>query len=46
MTVAKVHLRALGRFPYTVFYTEQSGEVDVWRVLHQRTDIPQWLREQ
>jgi toxin ParE1/3/4 len=37
---------SLGRFPYTVFYTEQNGEVDVWRVLHQRTDIPQWLRDQ
>jgi toxin ParE1/3/4 len=37
---------SLGRFPYTVFYMDQNGEVDVWRVLHQRTDIPQWLREQ
>jgi toxin ParE1/3/4 len=35
----------LGRFPYLVFYVERQDQVDVWRVLHGRRDIPAWLRE-
>lgn len=31
---------SLGRYPYLVFYTEQSDHVDVWRVLHGHRDIP------
>jgi len=35
----------LRRFPYLVFYLERDDHVDVWRVLHGRRDIPEWLRE-
>ncbi|QTD43843.1 type II toxin-antitoxin system RelE/ParE family toxin [Ottowia testudinis] len=35
----------LTRYPYAVFYFEQGGDViDVWRVLHAQTNIPDWLR--
>jgi toxin ParE1/3/4 len=34
----------LKRFPYLVFYIEHPDHVDVWRVLHARTDVPGWLR--
>lgn len=30
-------------FPHLVFYIERPGEVDVWRVLHARNDIPAWM---
>jgi toxin ParE1/3/4 len=36
--------RALEHFPYTVLYMERSGHIDVLRVLHQRRDIPELLR--
>jgi toxin ParE1/3/4 len=30
----------LSRFPYVVFYVEREHEIDVWRVLHTRRDLP------
>lgn len=33
----------LTRFPYTVFYTDESDHIDVWRVLHRQRHIPAWL---
>ncbi|CAN5706307.1 MAG: type II toxin-antitoxin system RelE/ParE family toxin [Ilumatobacteraceae bacterium] len=30
----------LTRFPYLVFYVETDTQIDVWRVLHTRRDIP------
>ena len=33
------------QFPYLIFYLEQAGQIDVWRVLHQHCDIPAWLQE-
>lgn len=35
----------LTRFPYLVFYVEQTDHVEVWRVLHGARDIPAWLSE-
>lgn len=35
----------LTRFPYLVFYVEREDQVDVWRILHGRRDIPAWMRE-
>lgn len=35
----------LRRFPYLVFYVERRDQVDVWRVLHARRDIPEWMQE-
>lgn len=37
--------RLLGDFPYIVFYLPTDALVDVWRVLHARRDIPEWMRE-
>lgn len=34
----------LTRFPYLVFYFEQSECIDVWRVLHGQRDIPAWMQ--
>jgi toxin ParE1/3/4 len=34
----------LTRFPYVVFYFEQSDRIDVWRVLHGQRDIPAWMQ--
>jgi toxin ParE1/3/4 len=30
----------LRRFPYLIFYVELDDRIDVWRVLHNRRDIP------
>ncbi|TPM28683.1 type II toxin-antitoxin system RelE/ParE family toxin [Mesorhizobium sp. B2-3-3] len=34
----------LKRYPYLIFYLEQTDQIDVWRVLHAKTDIPAWLQ--
>ncbi|WOS66163.1 type II toxin-antitoxin system RelE/ParE family toxin [Sinorhizobium fredii] len=36
---------SLKRYPYLVFYRDQPGYVEVWRVLHAKRDIPQWMQE-
>jgi toxin ParE1/3/4 len=33
----------LQRFPYLVFYVAGTDEIDVWRILHARRDIPATL---
>ena len=35
----------LSGYPYLVFYVVQDTHVDVWRVLHGRRDIPQWMQK-
>ena len=35
----------LSAYPYLVFYVVQETYVDVWRVLHGRRDIPQWMQK-
>lgn len=39
------HLRSrqCGSFPYLVFYEERAEDVDVWRVIHAKRDIPNTL---
>ena len=37
--------RQLDRYPYLVFYVEGKDQIDVWRVLDARSDIPAWLVE-
>ena len=32
-------------YPYVVFYIENEGHIDVWRVLHGQRDIPAWMAE-
>jgi len=36
--------RRLRRYPYLVFYVDRDDHVDIWRVLHERRDIPSRLR--
>lgn len=31
-------------FPYLIFYVEQAGHLDIWRVLHGKRDIPAGLQ--
>ncbi|CAI3806116.1 hypothetical protein GLGCALEP_04096 [Pseudomonas sp. MM221] len=33
----------LRRYPYLVFYLERDDHVDVWRLLHEKRDIPESL---
>jgi toxin ParE1/3/4 len=35
----------LKRYPHLVFYLERSDQIDVWRVLHGKRDIPVWMQE-
>ncbi len=36
----------LKRFPYLVFYVVREAHVDVWRILHARRDVPNWLQDE
>lgn len=33
----------LQRFPYVVFYVAVNDEIDIWRILHSRRDVPATL---
>jgi toxin ParE1/3/4 len=33
------------KYPYLVFYVEQSQHIDVWRVIHSERDIPVLMQE-
>ncbi|QND44956.1 type II toxin-antitoxin system RelE/ParE family toxin (plasmid) [Rhizobium lusitanum] len=44
--IADLRSIPLQRYPYLVFYRDQSTHIDVWRVLHAKRDIPQWMQEQ
>ncbi len=35
----------LDQFPYSVFYVERSDSIDIIRLLHQASDIPQHLKK-
>lgn len=35
----------LTKYPYLIFYVELDQHIDVWRVLHMATDIPNWLAQ-
>ncbi|MNL75670.1 hypothetical protein D3C87_2015180 [compost metagenome] len=39
-------LRSIGlkKYSYIVFYRPQADHVDVWRVLHAKRDVPQWMQ--
>jgi toxin ParE1/3/4 len=43
LDVAGLRTRAVGRFPYLIFYFERAGHAEVTRVLHAQSDIPAWL---
>jgi len=40
-----LRFRPLEQYPYLVFYMDRDDHVDLWRVLHQERDIPEWIRE-
>jgi toxin ParE1/3/4 len=33
------------RYPYIVFYMPLPDRIEIWRVLHDKRDIPAWLNE-
>lgn len=35
--------RAIRGFPYVAFYVERADQIDLWRVLDGRRDVPAWL---
>lgn len=36
----------LGKYPYLVFYVERADQIDIWRVLHMKRDIPTWMHHE
>ena len=40
LDIPELRYVALARFPYAVFYLDADDEIDVWRILHTRRDIP------
>ncbi len=45
LSVPDLRSRAVGKFPYLLFYLERDSSVDVWRLLHSSRDIPASLQE-
>lgn len=43
LNLAGLRLWPVKRFPYLIFFIEREAQVDVWRILHGRRDIPSWL---
>jgi toxin ParE1/3/4 len=35
----------LKRYPYLIFYMERPEHIDVWRILHSRRNIPEWMQQ-
>ncbi len=35
----------LKRYPYLIFYVECAEHIDIWRVLHGKRDIAEWMRQ-
>lgn len=35
----------LSRFPWLIFYVDSPDSIDVWRILHQRRNIPDWMQK-
>jgi toxin ParE1/3/4 len=32
------------KFPYLIFYVDLGSHIEIWRVLHERVDLPEWIR--
>ena len=43
LDIPGLRFQSARRIPYLVFYIEREAEIDVWRVLHARRDIPAWM---
>jgi toxin ParE1/3/4 len=43
LNIPGLRFQKVGRFPYLTFYIEQEDYIDVWRVLHEHSDIPDQL---
>ena len=43
LTIPDLRAWPLQRFPYIVFYVVTDEEIDVWRILHTRRDVPATL---
>lgn len=35
----------VARYPHLLFYVEREDRIDLWRILHGKRDVAQWLRE-
>ena len=44
LTLPDLRSIELRTYPYIVFYRQQADHIDVWRVLHAKRDIPQWMQ--
>lgn len=31
------------KFPYLIFYVDLGSRIEIWRVLHERMDLPAWI---
>lgn len=41
----ELRFQRCGKFPYLVFYVELASSIAIWRVLHEKRDIPVWLQD-
>ena len=43
LNLPRLRFWPLSRYPHLVFYVERPDHIDVWRVLHGKQDIPEWM---
>jgi toxin ParE1/3/4 len=44
LDIPGLRTRRVRRYPYLVFYLENEDQIDIWRVLRARRDIPAWMQ--
>ena len=45
LSIPELRSWPLSKHPYLVFYTERADQIDVYRVLHMKRDIPAWMSD-
>ncbi|WP_392564172.1 type II toxin-antitoxin system RelE/ParE family toxin [Orbus wheelerorum] len=43
LNIPDLRSRILKRYPYIIFYVEYPDNIDVWRILHEKTNMPSWM---
>jgi toxin ParE1/3/4 len=43
--IPDLRCRQVKRFPYLIFYIERDDRIEIWRLLHAKSDIPAWMQE-
>jgi toxin ParE1/3/4 len=46
LSLPELRVWGCSKYPYLIFYVDCSAQIEVWRVLHCRSDIPATLQQE